>query len=265
MGFWSSLFGFGGGGEEESGGGDYQPLIQIPSFYEDSYYKPTQDKLLKVGEDFLMGKSPNAFYDEIASTGGPEFENALSLIQRDTTKAADEASIRRGVGRSGIATDQVTKAVSDVTQKLRYQDFLRALEGKQFFMNTGIDALGGVRSAGLTYQGQKNSYELSKAGLMLQEAQLRDQINKGNKSDDALWGDLLSAGISSIGAFSQSSGGGGKAGSDSSGSMWDQLLKAGLVAGGAAIGGSVGGPVGATIGGQLGSAAAGQIGKKKAA
>ena len=262
MGFWSSLFGGGGG----DGGGDYAPLIQIPSFYEDAYYKPTQDKLLKVGEDFLMGKSPNPFYDEIASTGGPEFENALALIQRDTTKAADEASIRRGVGRSGIATDQVTKAVSDVTQKLRYQDFLRALEGKQFFMNTGIDALGGVRSAGLTYQGQKNSYELSKAGLELQAAKLENDIySSRDNQTNSMWTDLLQSSIGAVGSVYGQSSGGDNTGASGSDSLWNEIIKVGLPVAGATVGGYFGGPTGATLGSQLGSATAGQLTKKKAA
>ena len=196
------------------GGGDSAvSQVQIPSFFQDKYYKKTQERLYGVGNDFLAGKGPSSFYDSLVTSGGADLENLINMMNRDVTNSAESDAIRRNASRGGSVTSAVSKAVGDVSTKLRWEDYLRSQEGKKLFLGAGLDTISGVRSAGLTNQAQRNQFNLSQTGLQFQQAQAAD-------SNTGLFGQLLQAGLSTAGT---------------------------------AAGAYFGGPAGASIGGSLGS------------
>jgi len=114
-----------------------------PSWYEDAYYKPTQDYLLPYGQDLMEGR-PKEYFAPIGEVGGPMFEDLVGKYTRDITKRTEESAIKRGVGRGGAVGSAVAQNVADVSSKMRWQDFLRAMEGRKGFLDVGR-GIGGLR------------------------------------------------------------------------------------------------------------------------
>lgn len=167
-----------------------------PDWYEDPYYKKTQDQLLGYGTGLLEGK-PNDYYKPIGEVGGSMFEDVVSKTTRDITGAIGEDAARRGMGRSGATSNAIARAVGDKTTELRWSDFLRAMQGRAGFLGMGNDMVSGVRSAGLTYQGQKNSFNLNAAGLMANNAIAENnQKNMDSQAKGDFFGNLTEGGMS---------------------------------------------------------------------
>lgn len=174
-----------------------------PDWYEDPYYKKTQDKLLGYGTDLLEGK-PNDYYKPIGEVGGSMFEDVISKTTRDITGAVGEDAARRGMGRSGATSNAIARAVGDKTTELRWSDFLRAMQGRAGFMGMGNDMVSGVRSAGLTYQGQKNQFNLASSGLAANAAIAENnQANMDSQAKGDFFGSLTEGGMSlaAMGAY----------------------------------------------------------------
>lgn len=182
MGFFESLF----GGGKSSG-----MNVNIPDFYEDPYYRKSQDILFGKGRDILAGQ-PGQYYGAIGESGGDEFQKMMNAIIRDTTRATQEDAIARGVGRGGIGTSAIARNVADVSAKYGYQDMLRAMQGRQFLLGAGSDMLSGVRGAGLQFGQQKNAYGLDRANLQLRQEAVNQEIAA---SEGKLWSDIISGGI----------------------------------------------------------------------
>lgn len=160
---------FGGGGD--GGGGNMGSGIEIPPFYEDAFYKPSQDYLFDFGKNTMEGKI-NDYYAPIGEFGGSQFQKFMDMVLRDTTKAVDEDAIRRGTPRGGTAGVATGKAVADASALYGYQDYARAMEGRGNLLKLGTGVTEGVRQAGLTNQEQHNNYNLNSTKLALaKEAQ----------------------------------------------------------------------------------------------
>lgn len=166
-------------------------------FKEDAYYRKSQNILYPFGTNILEGKLPD-FYSSLGKTGGTEFENMLALINRDTAKAVNENLVRRNISRGGVGLSTIAKATADTGIKLRWTDFLRAQGEKQWLMGTGLETIGGVRSAALNQQGQTNQWTLSQKELDMKQAAI-DAEEETNKN--SLWQGILSSAIGAIGGI----------------------------------------------------------------
>lgn len=193
-------------------GGGVKVDWDAPAWYEDEYYKPTQDYLLDFGKGMLEGDIPD-YFAPIGEIGGQEFEDFLDLTKRDVVDAVEESAIVRGAGRSGTTTSAVSKAVGDVSAQYRYADFQRALEGRKGFLNMGTGLVENVRGAGLSYGGQRNQFNLGVSSLALNKA-LGEAglLVKQNAADQNFMSSLIGSGLEFAGGlagtFSKTSGSG---------------------------------------------------------
>ena len=177
MGWLDSLF---GGGDDEGGG--------APSFYQDPYYSKVQNYMFPYASSILEGK-PNDYYAPIGNWGGKELEDMIGLTTRDTQNAVDSSLVRSGLSRSGIASEVMAKQTADTSTGLRWADFNRAMSGRQFLLGAGMNAMSGIRSAGLENQSQNNQFNMN-AYKMEQDQQ---------QGEDNMWAQLLSSGIGAMG------------------------------------------------------------------
>lgn len=165
--------------------------LNLPPFYSDPLYQKTQDILFPFGEDLLAGQ-PNEYYAPIGETGSPEFENMLALTNRDTSKAVSENLVRRGISRGGLGLSIAAKTAADTSTKLRWEDYLRAMTGKEFLLSTGSNMLSNVLQGALSMGGQKNQYNISKAELSLAVQKANQEMaNQRN----AMWGQIAQTAI----------------------------------------------------------------------
>ena len=167
-------------------------MIALPSYWNDPYVNKTQDLLYGTGTDLLAGK-PSDYFAPIGEIGGKTFEDMLGLGVRDITQSAAEDAARRGSRGGGSV---VPRAVADYTKQMRFADLQRALEGRKFFMNTGNEMISGVRSAGLTEESNKNSFNLDTTRMAINQEQFAQQQAAQKKAArDAMYGKLLSSAI----------------------------------------------------------------------
>lgn len=151
-----------GGGKRGGGGGGGG--MDLPSFWSDPYLGKTQDYMYGYGTELLEGK-PNDYYKPLGEVGGSMFEDYLSKVNRDTTRATEEGAIRRGMAHGGAVDSAITKNVSDVSSKMRWEDFLRAMEGRTNFLKIGDSQVKQVGANALTNQDQRNAFEIDKARI----------------------------------------------------------------------------------------------------
>ena len=169
-------------------------MANLPSFYTDQYYTGAQETLDPLGKNILAGEIPD-YYSGIGKSNSEEFQNMLAMINRDVKTGVTESNARMGV-RGGRGGEAVAKAVGDVGTKMRYSDYLRSLEGKEFLFGQGRGITEGVRSAGLSYGGQQNQFNLNTAQMEMQQEQYEDQMKQ---EEDKAWMEMLSAGIGAAG------------------------------------------------------------------
>lgn len=169
--------------------------LKLPDWFEDPLYQKTQSRLEPFGSNLLEGKLPD-FYSSLGKTGTPEFENILSLINRDTSTAINENLVRRNISRGGIGANVLATTMADVGKKLRWEDFLRGQDEKKWLMGQGLETLSGVRSSALDITGQKNQFNISRSGLALQMQQFNAQQAAQEKAaKNKMWSDIISSGI----------------------------------------------------------------------
>ena len=167
-------------------------MISIPGYFNDPYVAKTQKDLYGFGTDLLAG-NPNSYFKPIGEFGGQELEDVIGMGTRDITQSAAEDAARRGSRGGGSA---VARAVADYTKGLRYADFQRALEGRKFFMNTGLETIGGVRNAGITSEANRNAFNLDSTRLEIQQDQFeQEQAAKKKAARDAMYAKILSSSI----------------------------------------------------------------------
>ena len=156
FGFIKNLF---GGGDKPQG-----RELKLPDFSVDPNIEKAQSDLLSIGKRLSSGDVPG-FLSPLTSTGSKEFEDFLSLTNRDITKLVEESAARRGRARGGGVTEQLATSLAENTSKLRFADYTRALGGKESLFKTGLELLTGVRGAGLTNQAQKNQFALGRSNI----------------------------------------------------------------------------------------------------
>lgn len=171
------------------GGKDKRRGYNLPDFAEDPYYKKSQEALFPFGRDLLAGDIPD-YYKPIGEIGGELFEDVLGLGIKDIKTAGIETAARFG-RRGGNVAPGIAGKVGEFTKRARFDDLMRALKGRGFLLGAGADMLSGVRGGALTFQGQKNIYEISKGNLALGYAGLEDKR-------DAAKGEAIGSGISSL-------------------------------------------------------------------
>jgi hypothetical protein len=78
-------------------------------------------------------------------------------VIRDTVLAGEESAARRGMGRAGATQTGISRSVADTSSKMRYDDYLRALEGRKglFDVGRGISDLSKKTLISLVFQGPK--------------------------------------------------------------------------------------------------------------
>lgn len=163
---------------------------QLPDFYEDPYYSKSQESLYPLGRDILAGDIPD-YYKPIGEIGGEIFEDVLGLGIKDITTAGIESAARLNK-RGGNVAPAIAGKVGEFTKKARFDDMMRALQGRQFLLGAGADIMGGVRSGALTEQQQRNTYNISKGNLELGMAGLGIEA-------DAAKGKAIGSGIAGLG------------------------------------------------------------------
>ena len=174
-------------------------MVDLPGWYEDEYYKPTQDYLFPYGKGLLEGDIPE-YFRPIGERGGREFEDMLGMVKRDISRGIDEDLVRRNVSRGGVGTQVKGQAFADASTKARYDDFLRAMRGREMFLGTGLKTVSGVRGAGLQYQGQRNTFNINRAKLQMADEHFQKKMDYQKKqASDRAWGSMLSSGLGALG------------------------------------------------------------------
>lgn len=137
--------------------------FELPEFFEDPLFGEQQDFLSGLGKDLLGGEF--GAFKSLAETGSPELEAVIANLNRDVTTQATEAAARSGRARGGQLPSTVSRNIADATAGLRFQDFLRAQEGKGFLFQQGRGITEGVRGAALDNQAQRNTFNLNTSRL----------------------------------------------------------------------------------------------------
>ena len=146
-------------GEVGSPGDSNLANLKFPEFFEDPDFRETQDILKQFGIDILAGNIPE-FFAPIGEAGSPEFENYLSLLKGDITESVESGFAATG-RKGGVVGSEVGRQVGEATTKARFADLMRALEGKEFLLNTGVNVTEGVRQAGQEQGRFRNNFNLS--------------------------------------------------------------------------------------------------------
>jgi len=121
-------------------------------------------------------------------------EDVLAKGKRDISRTVTEDFARRNI-RGPRASNVIAGRVADYSKDLRFSDMLRALEGRQFLLGQGTDALSGVRSGALSQTGLRSQFDLNKAELELKAAGLGMERSAAKGS---LWSNILSNAIPGI-------------------------------------------------------------------
>lgn len=161
--------------------------VPLPEWYQDPNYQGTQDFLRPYGQGILEGNIPE-YYRSIGSPGGKEFEDFLSLTNRDISQSAAETAAITGRGRGGSLPAVTAQQVGDNSIKLRWADFMRAMQGKQWLFGEGRGITENVRQAGLENQSQRNNFNLGIFDRSLNKAGYLDSYDRQSSQD---FGQLL--------------------------------------------------------------------------
>ncbi len=144
------------------GGDAYIPPIEIPTYQKSERFDPIQDELQAIATDILKGEPPE-YYAPIGESGGALFEKVISQISGDVMKTAQSSDIARNMGRGG--TGSAPEAVARAVTPLRYEDYMRALQGRERLLGYGTDVLSNVRQADLAQKDLENKFALSTTGM----------------------------------------------------------------------------------------------------
>lgn len=161
-GTFSTIWNMGGGGDGDSDGEDYIN-VTLPEYYIDPYYEKSQAGLYDVGSSILTGDLSD-YYAPIGEAGSQEFEDVLSLGIRDIEQAGAESAARYGI-RGARAAGEIARQVSDYTRKARYDDWARAVQGKEFLLGTGLNTISNVSQGALNQSQIRNNFGLNRSRL----------------------------------------------------------------------------------------------------
>ena len=170
-----------GGGESGGGGSGGMSMPQgmstqqfansIPNFQMPDSFTNTQKDLYSIGTS-MLGWKPDEALAAVGESGGAEFQKMLSSVTANTMKALAENQAARGV-KGGLGGVQTAGTIGDISAQLGYQDYGRAMQGRQFlgemersYRGMGADVIGGVRSAEQGVGLAANQYGMNKAGMV---------------------------------------------------------------------------------------------------
>lgn len=162
---WISRF-FGGGNSAVGG-------VSYPDYYSDPHFSGSQDFLDTYSKD-LLNKGPNDYYKPIGEYGTPEFMNFLNQGNSGTLSGVDAALAKTGRARGGRVGEVAAQALGDNNAKLMYADYIRAMQGRKDFFNTGLDVQANVRDAGYANQDAKNAFNVGHSNFDLGKAAYQD-------------------------------------------------------------------------------------------
>ena len=135
----------------------------------------------------------------MGESGSEEFEKMLGMTTRDIQKAGLESSAMMGK-RSPAVAGGISQTIGDVSGKLRYEDYARALQGKQYLFGQGRGITEGVRSAGLTRGQAQNAYNIAGAGVNMNVDKYNSMLNESiTQQENAMWASAMESGIGALG------------------------------------------------------------------
>lgn len=173
MGWFSDLF---GGGDSRTEG------INYPEWYTDPHFSGSQDFLDQYSRD-LLNRGPNDYYRPIGEYGTPEFLNFINQTNAETLKGVNEQLAKSGRARGGRGGEIASQALGDANAKLLYADYVRAMQGRQHFFDTGLNVQANVRDAGFKNQESRNKFNVGGAEFNLQKAIYGDGYDRQQSSD----------------------------------------------------------------------------------
>lgn len=171
--------------------------IEAPEYWDNPEYEEVQKYLKDFGMGVLEGDVPD-YYKAIGETGSDEFEDMMSMVQRDIMQSTSESLAKSGRARGGQLGASTAGAIGDATTTARYGDYERALAGKQNLLGLGIGTTEGARSSAQAKEGMKNTWNWDQ---YLNELDLQREEDEGL---GGLIGSIAGIGMNAISAGSGS-------------------------------------------------------------
>jgi len=215
--------------------------VNIPGYRTSPFYDESQEALSRTGKGLLEGDVPDA-YRSLVTPGGDEFSNFMRGVRRDVTTGVGEDLAKRGIGRGGIGSRAISKAMGEVSGKYGYEDYLRTQQNKAKLFGMGADItagvgargltesqlanvfgmdaeklrlsgigmgaemIGGVSRTGLDLSNLKSSHDLGGAGIQAGVQANAAKIARDREaSENQMWSDLMQSGVGMLGNIDTSS------------------------------------------------------------
>ena len=159
-----------------TGGDSKTEDVKYPDWYSDPNFTGSQDFLSQYSKD-LLTSGPNAYYSPIGEYGTSQFQDYLKQTNASTMAGMDESLARTGRSRGGQAGQMAAQALGDRNANLAWQDYLRAMKGREMFFNTGLGVQQDVRNAGFNNQSAKNDFNVNGSIFNLEKAKYGDQYD----------------------------------------------------------------------------------------
>lgn len=172
MGFWDFL----------TGGDSQVSQVNYPEWYSDPNFAGSQNFLDQYSKD-LLNNGPNDYYAPIGEYGTQQFNDYITQTNGATLKGVDEALARTGRGRGGRSGEVAAQALGDRNASLAFQDYERALKGREMFLNTGLGVQQDVRNAGFANQSAHNAFNVGGANFDYNKAIYGDQYDRQQSED----------------------------------------------------------------------------------
>lgn len=165
------------------GGGDSHAAdVKYPDWYSDPNFAGSQGFLDQYSKD-LLNNGPNDYYAPIGEYNTPEFQAAVHQSSQATVGATDAALARSGRARGGQGAAIAAQTIGDQNAKLAYADYLRAMNGREMFLKTGLGVQENVRDAGFANQGARNNFNVGGAKFNMDKAIYGDSYDRQNSQD----------------------------------------------------------------------------------
>lgn len=159
-----------------TGGDSKTEDVNYPSWYTDPNFSGSQDFLSSYSKD-LLTQGPNAYYAPIGEYGTQQFQDYLKQTNGSTLAGMDETLARTGRSRGGQAGQMAAQALGDRNANLAWQDYLRAMKGREMFFNTGLGVQQDVRNAGFNNQTARNDFNVKGSIFDFEKAKYGDQYD----------------------------------------------------------------------------------------
>lgn len=179
------LFSFLTGGKSKVEG------VKYPEWYSDPKFTGSQDFLDQYSRD-LLTKGPNDYYAPIGQYGSDEFLNYINVSANPILEGTRSAAAASGRARGGQLADVTTDKIAKYNLDLVFKDYIRAMEGRQWLMGTGLGVQQDVRNYGFANQTNRNDFKVGGAEFDLKKASYLD--NRDDAKSAAI-GKMIGAGL----------------------------------------------------------------------